>query len=204
MKKNYYLYLAIILIILFRSSLVNLLNNTNQFLYIKPSNLEINLLKKDNARLLSNYEKLSDFKNNLQIKEKYFITNLYLNNYGFDKFLINGSNYKINDEVVTDEGLVGIIYRICDNYSEVNFLSKTNIPVLINDETGKIVGEKDGNLIIKEVTNYNNIKLNDMVKSSYGTYIGKVIKKNALDIDSILIVKPVNNKHLKYVAIISR
>jgi hypothetical protein len=206
MKTNNYLaYFIILLVILFRGVLVNLIINFDKMMLPKNDNLQIKILKEENTKLISNYKSLLNFKNNIKLKDNYIITNIYKSNYTFDKLLINGTNYQINDEVITDEGLIGTISNIYDKYSEISYLGKEKMPVIINDNEGKITGlDKDNNLIVNEVSNYNKININDKVYSIYGTYIGKVIKKEYLEIDTKLTIKKVSLNDLNYVAVISR
>lgn len=202
--KNKALYLLLILVVLFRGTLVNLVNNINKLLFVQDDKLEINLLNDKYNKLNKEYKELANFKSNIEIKNNYTITNVYKNNYGFDKLLINGYNYIKGSEVVTDEGLVGVINEIYDKYSDVLYLYNTNLPVIIGEYEGKIMGrDKDNNLIIKEVSNYNNIKINDIVTSTYGTYIGKVIKKELEEIDNKILVKGASYKDIYYVGVIS-
>ena len=205
MKHNYLLYIILFFIVLFRGPFIVLINNIGSLLFIKDESLEVNVLKSKIKNLELEYNSLIDFKNNINIKEEYIITNLYMNNYSFDKLLINGDNYNINDEVVNNEGLIGLIKETYLGYSEVEFIYNTNIAVKINDAEGKIVGKTDdNNLIIKQLSNYNNININDKVISTYNTYIGKVIKINKLDVDTSIIVETVNLKNNHYVAVLSR
>ena len=205
MKHNYLLYIILFFIVLFRGPFIVLINNIGSLLFIKDESLEVNVLKSKIKNLELEYTSLIDFKNNINIKEEYIITNLYMNNYSFDKLLINGDNYNINDEVVNNEGLIGLIKETYLGYSEVEYIYNTNIAVKINDAEGKIVGKTDdNNLIIKQLSNYNNININDKVISTYNTYIGKVIKINKLDVDTSIIVETVNLKNNHYVAVLSR
>ena len=205
MKHNYLLYIILFFIVLFRGPFIVLINNIGSLLFIKDESLEVNVLKSKIKNLELEYNSLIDFKNNINIKEEYIITNLYMNNYSFDKLLINGDNYNINDEVVNNEGLIGLIKETYLGYSEVEYIYNTNIAVKINDAEGKIVGKTDdNNLIIKQLSNYNNININDKVISTYNTYIGKVIKINKLDVDTSIIVETVNLKNNHYVAVLSR
>lgn len=205
MKHNYLLYILLFLVVLLRGNIISLINNVGRYLFVKNDSLEINILKNKVANLEREYDSLLSFKNNINIKENYIITNYYLNNYSYDKLLINGNSYHINDEVINEHGLIGIINNIYLNYSEVKYIYNTNIPVIINDLEGKISSkDQDNNLIIKEITNYSNINLNDKVYSVYGTYIGKVINIINNDLDDYIIVKPISINKSKYVAVISR
>lgn len=205
MKRNYLIYLILILAIIFRSPILNIINNFNQMLFIRNNNLEIQLLKNEKVYLLNEYQELLDFKNNIKINNQYIITNVIKNSYGFNNLVISGSNYNLGDEVINDEGLVGIITKLNQNTSEIKFIYNTNLVVRINDETGKIAGhDEENNIVVKEISNYNNIKINDLVHSLYGTYIGKVIKIKYDILDSYLTIRPVNLYNLNYIAVLSR
>lgn len=205
MKHNYLIYLILILAIIFRSTILNIINNFNQILFIRNNNLEIKLLKNEKVYLLNEYQELLDFKNNIKINNQYIITNVIKNSYGFNNLVISGSNYNLGDEVINDEGLVGIITKLNQNTSEIKFIYNTNLVVRINDETGKIAGhDEENNIVVKEISNYNNIKINDLVHSLYGTYIGKVIKIKYDILDSYLTIRPVNLYNLNYIAVLSR
>ena len=77
--------------------------------------------------------------------------------------------------------------------------------VKISNSEGKITGKNEqNNLIIKEVSNYNDIKINDKVYSVHMTYIGKVVNILYEDLDNIIIVKPVSTDNLDYVGVIEK
>ena len=109
MKHNYLIYLLLFLAIIFRNNILNIVNNFNQMLFFRNNSLEMEMLKSEKSSLLKEYEELLDFKNNIKINTQYTVTNVIKNSYGFNNLIINGSNYKIGDEVVSIEGLVGVI-----------------------------------------------------------------------------------------------
>lgn len=81
----------------------------------------------------------------------------------------------------------------------------THILVRIDDTEGKIYGrDGDGNLLIKEISNYNNIKINDNVSSMHGMCIGKVVNIIYEDLESIIVVKMGSVNNLNYVGVIER
>lgn len=204
MKSNYFVYIILIFSIIFRHNVLNLVNNFTSNLFIKNTNLEIKLLESENKRLLNEYEILMNFKNDIKIESDYTITNIVKNSYGFNNLLINGS-YKLNSEVINNEGLIGIITNTSNNLSEVSYIYDSSIVVNIGAETGKITGHNENkDIIIKEISNYNNIKINDMVYSINGSYIGKVIKIKYDILDNYLTVKTANLNNLNYVAVVSR
>lgn len=205
MKPNYIVFILLILTILFRNSFLNIITNINNTLFLKNDNLEIRLLQDKNNYLEKNLKDLISFKNNINLKDNYIISNVVKSSYGLNNLIINGSNYKVGDEVISQDGLIGIISKINTNTSEIDYIYNTNLVVKINNETGKITGTDDKhNIVIKEVSNYPDIKINDCVYSVYGTYLGKIIKIKYDVLDNYLTVKtaPINN--LNYVAVVSR
>lgn len=204
MKHNYLVYFLLLFVLLFRTNILNIVNNLTSNLFIKSNNLEVKLLQSENKYLLKEYDDLLNFKTNIDINTDYTITNVLKNSYGFDSLIINGS-YKIGDEVISENGLIGVISNSYNNLSNVRYIYKTDLIIKINDEIGKISSKDDeNNLIVTEITNYNNIKLNDLVYSINDTLIGKVIKIKYDILDNYLTVKTVPLDNLNYVAVISR
>jgi len=200
MKNNKYIFLLIILLVVIsRNSLVNLINNTLKSFFIKDNNIEINYLNSEINRLKNEYNNLLDFKNNININEDYYISNIYKNNYSFDKLIINGTNYNINDEVLNNDGLIGFISKINDKYSEIKYIYNSRVPVKINNEYGKIIdSDIDNNLIVSEVENVN---INDKVYSINNSYIGKVIKIDNNNLNKKLTIKTIDLSKINYVLI---
>lgn len=204
MKRNYYIFIIIFLVVLFRTSILNLFMNVKKMFTSAEPNIEIVTLKEENHRLKDEYTSLLDFKSRINIDEDYTITNVHKSNYGFDKIVLNGS-FKENSEIVSDDGLVGIITKSDNNLSYGDYLFNTHILVRIDDTEGKIYGrDDDGNLLIKEISNYNNIKINDNVSSMHGMYIGKVVNIIYEDLESIIVVKMGSVNNLNYVGVIER
>ena len=204
MKRNYYIFIIIFLVVLFRTSILNLFMNVKKMFTSAEPNIEIVTLKEENRRLKDEYTSLLDFKSRINIDEDYTITNVHKSNYGFDKIVLNGS-FKENSEIVSDDGLVGIITKSDNNLSFGDYLFNTHILVRIDDTEGKIYGrDDDGNLLIKEISNYNNIKINDNVSSMHGMCIGKVVNIIYEDLESIIVVKMGDVYNLNYVGVIER
>lgn len=204
MKRNYYIFIIIFLVVLFRTSILNLFINVKKMFTSAEPNIEIVTLKEENRRLKDEYTSLLDFKSRINIDEDYTITNVHKSNYGFDKIVLNGS-FKENSEIVSDDGLVGIITKSDNNLSYGDYLFNTHILVRIDDTEGKIYGrDDDGNLLIKEISNYNNIKINDNVSSMHGMCIGKVVNIIYEDLESIIVVKMGSVNNLNYVGVIER
>ncbi|MDD2208342.1 MAG: rod shape-determining protein MreC [Bacilli bacterium] len=205
MKFNYLVYILLIFSILFRNNIMNIISNVNSALFIKNDNLEIRLLKEENYYLKNKYKELLDFKNNISLENNYVISNVIKSSYGLNNLIIKGSNYEIGDEVISNDGLIGIISKRGSKNSEVDYLHNTNLVVKVNNEIGKITGsDQNNNLIIKEISNYTDIKINDYVYSVYGTYLGKVIKIKYDILDNYLTVRQASINNLNYIAVISR
>lgn len=201
MKRNYYIFLIIFLVVIFRVNILNFFINVKALFIKSTPNAEVAILKEENKRLKDEYTSLLDFKNNINIEENYVITNVHKSNYGFDKIVLNGK-YKRGSEIVNESGLVGIIN---DSLYEGEYLSNTNILVRINGTEGKIDGVDDNkNLLIKEISNYNDIKINDVVTSIYGTFIGKVVNIIYEDLENVIVVKGIDVSNLNYVGVIER
>ncbi|MDD2504904.1 MAG: rod shape-determining protein MreC [Bacilli bacterium] len=205
MKNNYLLYIVLLIAIIFQENILYLTTNVTKQLFQKNENIELKLLQSENNYLSQEYNKLLDFKNNINMNKDYTVTNIIKTSYGFNSLLISGKNYNIGDEVVNEEGLIGVISKIGKKSSELEYIFNTNLIVRIGTETGKIINsDQDKNLIISEISNYNNIKINDLVYSLYGTYIGKIIKIKYDILDNYLTVKTVALNDLNYVAVINR
>lgn len=203
MKYKASYFLIIILFVLFRNPFLRLISNIQGSFNKQTFNLEIKLLKEQNDYLISKYEELLDFKNNINIEYNYTITNTFTNSYSFNNIYIKGDNYLLNSEVVDEDGLIGIISKINNHYSEVKPLYKTNILVKINEISGKISSyDENLNLIVSDLSNYDKINLNDKVYSGSGNYIGKVIQIKNDDFDRKVYVKMAGNLEASYVAVV--
>lgn len=201
MKYNYLSFIVLFLIIILKEPIMQ---NINNLMYIRNNNLEIKTLKNQNKELEKEYQELLTFKNNIKLDNNYTITNTLKTNYNFNKLNINGK-YNINDEVVNEYGLIGIITKTNHNFSEMTYLYNTNLTIKIDNITGKIISkDQNNNLIIGELTNHNNININDYVYSLYNTYIGKVIKIHYEVLDTTILVETPNPRNINYVAVISR
>lgn len=201
MKYNYLSFIVLFLIIILKEPIMQ---NINNLMYIRNNNLEIKTLKNQNEELEKEYQELLTFKNNIKLDNNFTITNTLKTNYDFNKLNINGK-YNINDEVVNENGLIGIITKTNHNFSEMTYLYNTNLTIKIDNITGKIMSkDQNNNLIIGELSNHNNININDNVYSLYNTYIGKVIKINYEVLDTTILVETPKPRNINYVAVISR
>lgn len=205
MKYKYSLFIVVFLFVLLREPFLCLITNINKFFTVPSNDLEMNLVKSKNIYLEKEYEKLLDFKNNIDITYDYIITNTIVNSYGFDKILINGNDYDINDEVVNKNGLVGLISKVNGKHSEVTPIYDTKILVKINDIEGKILRKDDNNnLIVGNLSNYDDINVNDKVYSNKDSYIGKVVSVSKRDVNTEVVVETTTIQKNCYVAVIRR
>lgn len=205
MKYKYSLFIVVFLFVLLREPFLCLITNINKFFTVPSNDLEMNLVKSKNIYLEKEYKKLLDFKNNIDITYDYIITNTIVNSYGFDKILINGNDYDINDEVVNENGLVGLISKVNGKHSEVTPIYDTKILVKINDIEGKILRKDDNNnLIVGNLSNYDDINVNDKVYSNKDSYIGKVVSVFKRDVNTEVVVETTTIQMNCYVAVIRR
>lgn len=205
MKYKYSLFIVVFLFVLLREPFLCLITNINKFFTVPSNDLEMNLVKSKNIYLEKEYEKLLDFKNNIDITYDYIITNTIVNSYGFDKILINGNDYDINDEVVNENGLVGLISKVNGKHSEVTPVYDTKILVKINDIEGKILRKDDNNnLIVGNLSNYDDINVNDKVYSNKDSYIGKVVSVSKRSVNTEVVVETTTIQKNCYVAVIRR
>ncbi len=205
MKYKYSLFIVVFLFVLLREPFLCLITNINKFFTVPSNDLEMNLVKSKNIYLEKEYKKLLDFKNNIDITYDYIITNTIVNSYGFDKILINGNDYDINDEVVNENGLVGLISKVNGKHSEVTPIYDTKILVKINDIEGKILRKDDNNnLIVGNLSNYDDINVNDKVYSNKDSYIGKVVSVSKRDVNTEVVVETTTIQKNCYVAVIRR
>lgn len=205
MKYKYSLFIVVFLFVLLREPFLCLITNINKFFIVPSNDLEMSLVKSKNIYLEKEYEKLLDFKNNIDITYDYIITNTIVNSYGFDKILINGNDYDINDEVVNENGLVGLISKVSGKHSEVTPIYDTKILVKINDIEGKILRKDDNNnLIVGNLSNYDDINVNDKVYSNKNSYIGKVVSVSKRNVNTEVVVETTTIQKNCYVAVIRR
>lgn len=179
-KKEYICILILFIISIFSSNIdsffleinpnLNIENITNN--YNKELETELNDLKEANN--------LNKSKLNLKLtKVKYQNIYKYKNNITIYKG--TNDNVKINDIVINNEGLIGIITKTFKNTSIVSLITdkNINISVKINDTTG-ILKSKNNKLYVENIDNYVNINKGDEVFTSglgifpKNIYIGKV------------------------------
>ena len=117
--KSNIIFLILLLLFIYKGVFVNVVANINTLLTKNNNNqsTEINILKEENTKLKNDIEELTNLK---ELQESdYKLTRLsYRKSYTDNEFLITGSDYKTNDLLINNEGLVGIIKEIKDDYSK--------------------------------------------------------------------------------------
>ena len=211
-KKNrdYILLLGVFLLTLFSNSLNNILVSFNPNLkqdniynnYDKVLEKEIKEINENNALTYKNlnltlsrvkYRDVYDFMNTLTI---------------YKGFL---DEVSVNDAVLTNNGLVGVIEKTFAHYSVVRLITnkQSNISVKINNSIG-VLKFQNNKLIVSNINNYENINIGDLIYTSglgnidEGIYVGKVknIKLNNTEIEKIIEVsinEPLENINYLYI-----
>ena len=212
MIKKYSFYIILIIIYLLFLGKDNIVSHVNiKDLNTFYENTKDNYYKSEYNRLLKILN-LKDSNYNL-IYTKAITRDIYE---FFDKITIlkgKKDNLKSNSLVINEEGLVGIITKVYDSYSEVALLTnnKINLSVKLGNSYG-ILCAKDNRLYVKNVKTNNKININDKVYTSgltkhlEGVLIGSVtsIKKDNLDLEYILEIKPsANYYNLNYLGVIT-
>ncbi len=188
--------------------------------YAKQSS-EVEVLKSENKALKDKIKTTYEL-NSLKFEDKYKyqLSEVTIRNpYSFfDTLIINEgkkSNIKNGYPVVSENGLIGVISEVNSNSSKVDLITNaTNeISVIVHGSYGILSGysKKDNNLIIKNITNYDNIEIGDLVYTSglgklpLGILIGKVEKivYDRFKIEQSIYVKSkVDLNNINYVAVI--
>lgn len=215
LKKNriFYYFIILFLIITFHQPFINILANINTFTKEKDDYLvaENNLLKTENKALKEDINSLSDL--GQYAKYNYSLTRLsYRELYNNSTIYILGGedkNYNVGNALINSLGLVGIITEVKKNYSKVRILPDLkDFSVKINNSYGSISSFKDGLLLVMNISNYDDIHLNDEVyTSSLGNiheslYIGYVYKIEEHNINKDIYIKTkvdFNNLNYMYV-----
>lgn len=198
--KNYYIYLVLFLLFIFKGTFINIVDNIG-FLFTNNKNkdlAEIRLLQNQVNDLKKEYKDITSLEN--YAKYNYDITRIsYRVSYKSDEFYIYGGknkSYDINYAVMNEDGLVGIITEVYKDYSKVKILTSiTNLSVKIKNTYGTITQYSDSLFKVSDLSNYDKIRLNDLVyTSSLGTikesiYIGYVVKIEENDISKTIYIK---------------
>ena len=209
--KNSVFYIIILLILLYKGVFINLIANIN-LLLTKPNDnqiTEINILKEKNQELENNLSELSQLPVN---NNEYKLTKLsYRLSYSDYNFYIEGNDYQTNNLLINQDGLVGIIKELKNDYSECILLPGiSNLSIKINDTYGTITSYENGLFIINDISNYDNVSINDLVYTSTiggitsSTLVGTVNSIEEHDINKTIYVKSnVDFNNINYLYVVS-
>ena len=193
--KDYILLLIIFLLFIFSGSINRFLIAINPNLDTK--NIELNYDKYlkdelDNIKKINNIEFNDDL--DLQVSRV-----KYRNVYEYSDTLTIYKGFKnnvfVNDVVLNNDGLIGIVTKTYDYYSIVTLISNknSNISVKINDAIG-ILKTINNTLVVTNINNYEKVNVDDEIYTSGlgnlpdNIYIGKVksINLNNTEIEKVV------------------
>ncbi len=193
--KDYILLLIVFLLFIFSGSINRFLTAINPNLDTK--NIELNYdkyLKEelDNIKKINNIE----FNDNLVLQVSRV---KYRNVYEYSDTLTIYKGFKnnifVNDIVLNNDGLIGIVTKTYDYYSVVTLITNksSNISVKINDAIG-ILKTINNTLVVTNINNYEKVNVDDEIYTSGlgnlpdNIYIGKVksINLNNTEIEKII------------------
>lgn len=193
--KDYILLLIIFLLFIFSGSINRFLIAINPNLDTK--NIELNYDKYlkdelDNIKKINNIEFNDDL--DLQVSRV-----KYRNVYEYSDTLTIYKGFKnsvfVNDVVLNNDGLIGIVTKTYDYYSIVTLITNknSNISVKINDAIG-ILKTINNTLVVTNINNYEKVNVDDEIYTSglgnlpNNIYIGKVksINLNNTEIEKLV------------------
>lgn len=193
--KDYILLLIIFLLFIFSGSINRFLIAINPNLDTK--NIELNYDKYlkdelDNIKKINNIEFNDDL--DLQVSRV-----KYRNVYEYSDTLTIYKGFKnsvfVNDVVLNNDGLIGIVTKTYDYYSIVTLITNknSNISVKINDAIG-ILKTINNTLVVTNINNYEKLNVDDEIYTSGlgnlpdNIYIGKVksINLNNTEIEKVV------------------
>lgn len=193
--KDYILLLIIFLLFIFSGSINRFLTAINPNLDTK--NIELNYDKYlkdelDNIKKINNIEFNDDL--DLQVSRV-----KYRNVYEYSDTLTIYKGFKnnvfVNDVVLNNDGLIGIVTKTYDYYSIVTLITNknSNISVKINDAIG-ILKTINNTLVVTNINNYEKVNVDDEIYTSGlgnlpdNIYIGKVksINLNNTEIEKVV------------------
>lgn len=193
--KDYILLLIIFLLFIFSGNINRFLIAINPNLDTKNIELNYDKYLKDE---LDNIKKINNIKFNddldLQVSRV-----KYRNVYEYSDTLTIYKGFKnnvfVNDIVLTNDGLIGIVTKTYDYYSIVTLITNknSNISVKINDAIG-ILKTINNTLVVTNINNYEKVNVDDEIYTSGlgnlpdNIYIGKVksINLNNTEIEKVV------------------
>lgn len=216
LKKNRYILslLLLLLLIIFYTPFMNILANINKYTHEESGYLitENRLLKSENSDLKREIESISKLEP--YAKYNYSLTRLsYRELYNDSIITILGGedkDYHIGNAVINENGLVGIITEVSTHYSKVKIIKNIkDFSVKINNSYGSISKYIDNLLLVENVSNYEDIHLNDEVYTSTlggiheSLYIGYVYKIEDEKINKNIYIKSnVDFNNLSYMYVV--
>lgn len=193
--KDYILLLIIFLLFIFSGSINRFLIAINPNLDTKNIKLNYDKYLKDeldNIKKINNIEFNDDL--DLQVSRV-----KYRNVYEYSDTLTIYKGFKnnvfVNDVVLNNDGLIGIVTKTYDYYSIVTLITNknSNISVKINDAIG-ILKTINNTLVVTNINNYEKVNVDDEIYTSGlgnlpdNIYIGKVksINLNNTEIEKVV------------------
>ena len=193
--KDYILLLIIFLLFIFSGSINRFLIAINPNLDTKNIELKYDKYLKDeldNIKKINNIEFNDDL--DLQVSRV-----KYRNVYEYSDTLTIYKGFKnnvfVNDVVLNNDGLIGIVTKTYDYYSIVTLITNknSNISVKINDAIG-ILKTINNTLVVTNINNYEKVNVDDEIYTSGlgnlpdNIYIGKVksINLNNTEIEKVI------------------
>ena len=193
--KDYILLLIIFLLFIFSGSINRFLIAINPNLDTKNIELNYDKYLKDE---LDNIKKINNikFKDDLDLQVSRV---KYRNVYEYSDTLTIYKGFKnnvfVNDVVLNNDGLIGIVTKTYDYYSIVTLITNksSNISVKINDAIG-ILKTINNTLVVTNINNYEKVNVDDEIYTSGlgnlpdNIYIGKVksINLNNTEIEKVV------------------
>jgi len=193
----------------------------------KDLNIKLMEYENNNLKVLELEKEILELKSALGLKKVYSLYELiystiimndkmyFQNIITIDKGLNDG--LETGDAVIANGGLIGVINDAFDNSSTVKLYNgkDVNISIKVSSSKENIYGSvtefNDGFYLIKDINNYDNVKLGDKVVTTgmgnlpSGILLGTVkeIKQDSFGISNILYVSnDIDFNNIKYVAVL--
>lgn len=204
LKKKYEIILKILVIFFILLFFYSVTYFVSFIKYDDEKYVETSKIVLENQELKKELKKLSNIEYQEGVVAKVLIRDLYS---FYDELVLNVGEDKVKlyDTVIVNDSLIGIIYKVNKNTSNVKLLSSNyNISVRINDVYGNF-----NNGTITMIDKYSDIKKGDLVYTSGlddvlgNIYIGKVAEVSNDNENLGLVVKVdyESNDNLNYVVV---